>query len=110
MPFFAINEQPEKSIFDGKTTIRTLHGEKVMMSFVNLQPHGVVEEHSHPHEQMGMVLEGTFELTIDGEARRIKKGDAYLIPSNVKHSARAFDEPAVALDIFSPPREDYMAS
>lgn len=110
MPFFVINEQPEKSIFDGKTTIRTLHGEKVMMSFVNLQPHGVVEEHSHPHEQMGMVLEGTFELTIDGEAQRIKKGDAYLIPSNVKHSARAFDEPAVALDIFSPPREDYMAS
>ena len=79
------------------------------MSFVNLQPHGVVEEHSHPHEQMGMVLEGTFELTIDGESRNIKKGDAYLIPSNVKHSARAFDEPAVALDIFSPPREDYLS-
>ena len=106
MPFFVIDEQPEKQVFDG-ASIRTLHGEKVMMSFVNLQPHSVVVEHSHPHEQMGMVLEGTFELSIDGDSRILKKGDAYLIPSNVKHSARAFEEPAVALDIFSPPREDY---
>jgi len=108
MPFFVIDEQPEKQIFDS-AAIRTLHGEKIMMSFVNLQPHSIVEEHSHPHEQMDMVLEGTFELSIDGEARILKKGDAYLIPSNVKHSAKAFDEPAVALDIFSPPREDYKA-
>lgn len=106
MPFFNINEQPEKQIFDD-ITIRTVHGEKLMMSFVHLAPHSIVAEHNHPHEQMGMVLEGTFELTIDGEARTLKKGDAYLIPSYVKHSAKAFDKAALALDIFSPPREDY---
>lgn len=106
MPFFVIDDQPEKGIFEG-TRIRTLHGEKLMMSFVTLQPQSVVAEHSHPHEQMGMVLEGTFELTIDGESQVLKKGDAYLIPSNVKHSARSLGASAVALDIFSPPREDY---
>ncbi len=106
MPFYKIDEQPEKPVFDG-ATIRTLHGEKLMMSFVNLQPHSVVAEHSHYHEQMGMVLEGTFELSIDGESQILKQGDAYLIPSNAKHSARTFNEPAAALDIFSPPREDY---
>ena len=106
MPFFVIDEQPEKQVFEG-ASLRTLHGEKLMMSFVNLEPHSVVAEHSHPHEQMGMVLEGTFELSIDGESRVLKKGDAYLIPSHVKHSARAFETPALALDIFSPPREDY---
>ncbi len=106
MPFFAIDEQPEKQVFEG-VSIRTLHGEKIMMSFVHLKPQSIVAEHRHTHEQMGMVLEGTFELTIDGDARILKKGDGYLIPSNVKHSAKAFDEPAVALDIFSPPREDY---
>lgn len=106
MPFFVIDEQPQKQIFDS-AKIRTLHGEKIMMSFVDLEPNSDVAEHSHPHEQMGMVLEGTFELTIDGDTRILKKGDAYLIPSNVKHSARAFNKPAVALDIFSPPREDY---
>ena len=73
MPFFVIDEQPEKQVFDG-ASIRTLHGEKVMMSFVNLQPHSIVVEHSHPHEQMGMVLEGTFELSIDGECSETQKG------------------------------------
>jgi len=106
MPFFVIDEQPEKEVFDG-VRIRTLHGEKLMMSFVHLKPHDIVGEHSHPHEQMGMVLDGTFELTIDGDSRILKKGDAYLIPSNVKHSAKAFENAAVSLDIFSPPREDY---
>jgi len=109
MPFFVIDEQPEKSIFDGKTTIRTLHGEKVMMSFVNLQPHGVVEEHSHPHEQGGIVVEGKMRFTIGGETRTVASGEAFLIPAHVPHRAEAIDGPCVALDIFSPIREDYVA-
>ena len=73
MPFFVIDEQPEKQVFEG-ASIQTLHGEKLMMSFVNLQPHSVVAEHSHPHEQMGMVLDGTFELSIDGDTPDTQKG------------------------------------
>lgn len=107
MPFLDIKSQPEISVFDG-VTIRTVHGEKLMLSYVYLQPHSIVAEHSHPHEQMGMVIEGTFELTIEGESRILKKGDTYLIQSDSKHSAKAFDNPAIALDIFSPPREDYI--
>lgn len=106
MPFLDISVQPEQHVFDG-VSIRTIHGEKLMMSYVLMQPHSKVTEHSHHHEQMGMVLEGSFELTIDGEARMLNKGDTYLIPSHVKHSAKANDIAAIALDIFSPPREDY---
>ena len=106
MPFFEIAHQPEKQLFDG-IRIRTVYGEKIMMSFVYFDSHSVVPEHSHPHEQMGMVLEGTFELVIEGEARKLDKGATYLIPSGVAHSARSFDQPAIALDIFSPPREEY---
>lgn len=108
MPFTNIIDQPEQQAFDG-VTIRTIYGEKLMMSYVYLQPNSTVTEHSHYHEQMGMVLEGTFELTIDGESRTLQKGDTYLIPSHVKHSAKAYDKMAVALDIFSPPREDYIS-
>lgn len=108
MPFLDINDQPEQQVFDG-VSIRTIYGEKLMMSYVHLQPHSIVAEHSHPHEQMGMVLEGTFELTIDGESRTLQEGDTYLIPSHVKHSAKAYDKVAIALDIFSPPREDYIS-
>lgn len=107
MPFLDIKSQPEISVFEG-VTIQTVHGEKLMLSYVHLQPHSIVAEHSHPHEQMGMVIEGAFELTIEGESRTLNKGDTYLIPSNIRHSARAFENPAIALDIFSPPREDYI--
>ena len=101
MPFFGIDQQLEKRISDG-VRIRTIFGEKIMMSFVYFQPHSAVPEHNHPHEQMGMVLEGTFELVIEGERQQLEKGDAYLIPSNAKHSAQSFDRSAIALDIFSP--------
>ncbi len=106
MPFFTIADRDEKQLFDG-VTIRTMYGDKVMMSFVYFEPHSAVSEHSHPHEQMGTVIEGTFELVIDGESRMVREGDAYLVPSGVPHSARTLDDTAIALDIFSPPREEY---
>lgn len=106
MSFFKIQDRDEKKLSDG-IKIRTVYGEKIMMSFVYFEPDSEVPEHSHPHEQMGTVMEGKFELVIDGKSRIVEIGDAYLIPSNVKHSARTLEESALALDIFSPPREEY---
>ncbi|HLJ57831.1 MAG TPA: cupin domain-containing protein [Chthonomonadaceae bacterium] len=107
MPFFDLAQQPTREIFPG-VTITTAWGEALMMSFVTFAFAGAaVPTHSHVHEQMGMGLEGEFELTIDGETRAIRTGDSYLIPSNVPHSARALTAGARALDIFNPPREDY---
>jgi len=56
---------------------------------------------------MGMGLEGEFELVIGDEARIIRAGDSYCIPSNASHSARSINGPARALDIFHPVREHY---
>ncbi len=79
-----------------------------MLSFVTFdRPEALVPTHQHPHEQMGMGLEGEFELIIADEARLIRAGDSYLIPSNTPHSARSVGGPARALDVFSPPRDDY---
>lgn len=78
-----------------------------MMSFVDFEANAVVPEHSHPQEQMGMVRLGEFELTIGNETRCVKEGDIFLIPAGVPHSVRVGDKPAKALDIFSPPRDDY---
>jgi len=107
MPFFDLKNQPTKTIFPG-VTITTAWGEHLMMSFVQFEYGGAsVPEHRHPHEQMGMGLEGEFELVIDGEARTIRTGDSYCIPGNTPHSARSVNGPARALDIFHPIREDY---
>ena len=94
--------------FEG-VSLRVSSGERGMLSFVYFEPGGVVPPHSHPHEQMGVALEGSFELTIGGETRVVREGDIWHIAPNVVHSARAMGEKAAALDIFVPPREDYAA-
>ena len=87
--------------------LRTVWGEKVMMSLVEIAPKAVVPIHSHTHEQAGLVLQGEFDMTIGGETRRIRQGEAYMIPGDVHHSVVGGDGWALALDIFSPPREEY---
>lgn len=93
-------------IFPG-VTIHTCAVEKMMLSYVELEPHSVVAEHSHPHEQAGMLLEGKAIFTIGGEEKLLKKGDMWRIPGGVKHKVVVLEEPTKALDIFTPIREDY---
>jgi quercetin dioxygenase-like cupin family protein len=81
-----------------------------MLSFVRFAPGGVVPDHSHPHEQFGTMLEGRMYLRIGDETRLLQMGDAYVIPPDVPHSAWPPEgETCLALDVFVPPREDYLA-
>ena len=80
-------------------------GERMMMLLLELPPGATVPAHSHPHEQLGIVIEGEFELTIGDERRRMKAGDMYIIPGGVPHQAKGSDKKAVFFDVWSPPRE-----
>jgi quercetin dioxygenase-like cupin family protein len=94
-------------IFPG-VEIRTTAGTNLMLSVVRLEPESVVLDHSHPHEQMGYLLEGRLEFTVGGVTRVLGPGDIWRIPGGVTHRVRALDQPAVALDVFHPIREDYL--
>jgi len=109
MPFYDLLQTQSKEMAPG-VIIRPIWGEKVMMVHITLEDGAVDPLHSHPHEQMGMGLEGEFELSIAGEKRVVKQGDAYFVPSGVEHIAVANRGRAIALDIFSPPREDFIQS
>jgi len=95
------------TIFPG-VHLRTCAAEKMMLSVVELEAHAVVEEHAHPHEQVGMLLEGRAIFIIGGEEKTLQAGDVYRIPGNVRHKVITLDQPARALDIFTPIREDYL--
>ncbi len=95
------------TIFPG-VTVRTSAAERMMLSLVDLEPYTVVEEHSHPHEQVGMVVEGRAVFHVGGEAKTLGPGDMYRIPGNVRHRVVALDQRVKALDIFCPIREDYL--
>ena len=97
---------PPRGLAPG-VTAKIASGERIMLSLVTLAPNAVVPEHSHPHEQMGMMVSGTMELTIAGEPRTLSGNEIYLVPGGVPHKAVAGPEGATALDAFSPPREEY---
>jgi quercetin dioxygenase-like cupin family protein len=94
------------TIFPG-VHITTCAADKMMMSLAVLEPHAVVDEHSHPHEQVGYVIEGRVIFTIGGEEKTLGPGDQFRIPGNVKHRVVALEAKAKVLDIFFPIREDY---
>ena len=79
----------------------------MMLSYLELDEGCLVPEHSHPHEQAGMLLEGKLELGIGEETRICESGEMFIIPGGVTHSARPMGGPAVVLDVFSPVREDH---
>ena len=99
-------EMSHHTIFPG-VQIHTCAAEKMMLSLVDLAAGSAVAEHSHPHEQVGMVVSGQLVFTIGGETKTLGPGEVYRIPGGVKHMVKTLDGPAQALDIFNPPREDY---
>lgn len=90
--------------------LRTPHGEKLMLSYVEIDEDAEVPLHRHPHEQGGILISGTMLLQIGGEERTLKPGDMYIIPGGAEHRAVAVGGPVVAMDVFSPIREDYANS
>jgi quercetin dioxygenase-like cupin family protein len=94
-------------IFPG-VEIRTAAGTNLMLSIVRLEPGSVVTDHAHPHEQMGILLEGKLEFTVGGVTRLLGPGDMWRIPGGVVHRVRAVDGPARAIDVFHPIRQDYL--
>jgi quercetin dioxygenase-like cupin family protein len=101
------DECARHTIFPG-VQIQTCAAEKMMVSIVDLAPHSVVEEHAHPHEQVGMLLSGRVRFTIGDEEKVLNPGDVWCIPGGIKHKVVTLDGPARALDIFTPIREEYL--
>jgi len=101
------DECARHTIFPG-VHIRTCATERMMVSVVDLEPHSVVEEHSHPHDQVGMLLEGKAIFFIGDEQKTLQAGDIWLIPGGVRHKVITLDQPTRALDIFTPVREEYL--
>ena len=107
MPFIEPDELPRVELFP-KALSGIAAGEHLMLSFLDLAPGCSIPEHSHPHEQAGLVLEGTLRFRIGDEERVASPGEAFIIPPNVVHEGEVVDGPVRVLDIFSPPREDYV--
>lgn len=88
-------------------TLRPVFGRNLTMSFVRMEPNTVAPVHQHPQEQIGTMIEGSYLFELAGEKRWVHKGEVYVVPPNVPHGAVTGEEPCLALDVFSPPREAF---
>lgn len=82
-------------------------GERSMLARIILRKGSIVPQHSHDNEQITYVLEGALKFVIEGKELIVRSGEILVIPSNLPHSAEALED-TVDLDIFCPPREDWI--
>ncbi len=86
-----------------------VHGDKTLMVEFVLQKDAILPLHSHPHEQIGYLVKGQIRLTIGTAVHEVLPGDSWCIRSGVLHGAEIIEE-SVAVEVFSPVREDYLPS
>jgi unsaturated pyranuronate lyase len=104
--FAGLGSIDPQQIWDG-VLARSVHGERITLAVVELDPGAVVAEHSHENEQLGIVLRGALDFRIGDDRRKVGPGGTWCIPANAPHEAIAGPEGAVVIDVFAPPREDF---
>ena len=82
-------------------------GKDLMVARVLLKKGCVIPLHSHVNEQVTYILEGALKFWIDDKEIVVHAGEVLCIPSNMPHKAEAVED-TVDLDIFNPPREDWL--
>jgi quercetin dioxygenase-like cupin family protein len=89
---------------------RLITGERVMLAHVYLKKGAIVPRHSHENEQLTYILEGGLRFWIgedESQVIDVRAGEVLHIPSLVQHKAEALED-TLDVDIFSPPRQDWL--
>jgi quercetin dioxygenase-like cupin family protein len=82
-------------------------GGKIMAVEVYFAKGAIGALHSHPHEQVSYVVNGSFEATIGSETTILRTGDSYYVPPDQVHGVVALED-GLLLDVFTPQREDFL--
>ena len=101
-------ELPREQVREGvsRTAFR---GEGALMVMNWLEPGMEKKPHSHPFEQLAYILSGRVRFEIGDDVVEVGAGEVVRIPPDVVHCGEALGtETAVNLDVFAPPRDDYL--
>jgi quercetin dioxygenase-like cupin family protein len=92
---------------EGSTRRVVLETPELMLVEFTFEKDAIGPLHSHPHVQTSYVVEGAFEVTIDGATETIAAGGGYIVPSGLIHGVRAL-VPGRLIDAFTPRRDDFL--
>lgn len=102
VPYLRTGERVDGVLYQTLAT-----GERMMVTTMLYDEGAHVPAHSHAEEQAGFLVSGSIEITINGEKNVLAPGDSWSIPSNCAHSINALEK-STTVEVFSPPREDYL--
>jgi len=105
--FTSHSDDGYREVLDGIRLKTLVHGERTLFSEFLLGAGRELPPHSHPQEQTGYLVSGHIRLTIGDEVHDVHPGDCWNIPGDVMHKADIFED-SVAVEVFSPVREDYL--
>jgi len=101
------NGIPSERLPDGSQR-QMIWGERLTVCRLRLPKRLVTPVHTHPNEQMTIVVRGPVLFTIGNEQRIVTTGDVLHFPPNMRHGATMLDEEVILIDVFSPVREDFL--
>lgn len=100
-------QEAKQLVFQGVNFDVLAVGKESMVTKMHYEEGNYVPFHSHPNEQSGYVISGKYCLKVGEQEDILTAGDSYSIPANVLHSIEIIEAGEV-VDVFIPPREDYL--
>ena len=107
--FYRWDDMPKEKVSD-LLDRRLVTGDRMMLAHVYLKKGCLVPRHSHENEQVTYILEGALQFWLgehEGETVVVRAGEVLTIPSGLPHKALALED-TLDLDVFSPPRQDWL--
>ena len=105
--FIKKSPQDYREVLDGIELKTLVYGDKTLTTEFRLKKGCTLPDHAHPHEQTGYLVSGHMILRIGSEVFEVTPGDSWCIPGDVSHGADILED-SVAIEVFSPVREDYL--
>jgi quercetin dioxygenase-like cupin family protein len=106
LKYIAWNQVPREAL-NPKIDREMVVGDQIMLARVFIRKGGHVPLHQHVNEQVTYILEGALKFAVDGKEIVVHAGEVLCIPPNMPHEAWAVED-TVDLDVFNPPRQDWL--
>ncbi len=100
-------DSPYKQLEPGVERKILATGGGLMTAQFRFQKGAIGALHSHPHEQVGYVVSGSVDLTLEGKTQTLRAGDSYYVPPGLVHGVKALED-TVLVDVFTPQRQDFL--
>jgi quercetin dioxygenase-like cupin family protein len=104
--FDGIDRLDHLLIWDG-VSAQAVEGERMTLAIIELEPDSAVPEHSHANEQLGVLIRGSMRFRAGEESRELGPGDTWRILGHVPHEVTAGPDGALAVECFTPARDDW---